>query len=416
MQDATSHDQTSEGRFELVIRLQQPRTSSSSDSGARLRAQGLIEDLLMSRLQVGTEMHAHEYVHAQGFAELGKALAASRALQVALEGFRTAFPAGRPYVSVLLDSSPADETTAAPARPSIEQKDLLRLAKPSQVLLTQAFYNQIAPYQAALRSSPLRAGLYEFLWTSEQRLEALQAEAEFMPTLPILVEPAQPAALADTVIARPVTRREPDPRPAVLADTMIARPVTRRDPAPQPAPEPDPDTAESRPRKWLSAQRVAAVSSLAAILLVVGYLVTSRGLIGNHSKPAAPSPGQVDQPTPAPPTPAPPPTPPTGGTPAADSAKVEPTPKKPRKVVDVAPGAFPSPAPDSSKPVSKARGCSIDVGEIPDYLKLAEKYSSRGNYERAMTEYSAVLGCQPGNRQALDGLRNAKAAEDLGSR
>ena len=57
------------------------------------------------------------------------------------------------------------------------------MAKPSQVLITQAFYDRIALYQPALRSSTLRAGIYEFLWTSEQRLNELEAEAEFMPTL-----------------------------------------------------------------------------------------------------------------------------------------------------------------------------------------------------------------------------------------
>ena len=196
MQTATQHGRTAKDRFELVIRLQQSG-GSQSDPGLRLRAQALLKDILMSRLEVEAEINAHEYVHTQGFDDLGRALAASRALQVAFEGFRGVVPAARANVSVVLDSSAPDEL--APRKPSlsVEQKDLLDFAKPSQVLITQAFYDRIAHYQPALRTFPLRAGVYEFLWTSEQRLDELQAEAEFMPTL------IQPMLATETVIVQP---------------------------------------------------------------------------------------------------------------------------------------------------------------------------------------------------------------------
>ena len=98
--------------------------------------------------------------------------------------------------------------------------------KPSQVLITQAFYDRIAHSQPALRSSP-RAGIYEYLWTNEQRLNQLQAEAEFMPTLVSGV--IQPPALVDTVVHQPVkTAVEPPPAPA------------RREPPRPPAPQPQP--------------------------------------------------------------------------------------------------------------------------------------------------------------------------------
>ena len=100
-------------------------------------------------------------------------------------------------IAVVLDSSAPEEAAAEQAGPSVEQKELLASAKPSQVLITQAFYDKIADSQPALRSSP-RAGIYEYLWTSEQRLDKLQAEAEFVPTLVSGV--IQPPALADTVV------------------------------------------------------------------------------------------------------------------------------------------------------------------------------------------------------------------------
>ena len=77
-------------------------------------------------------------------------------MQVAFEGFRTAVPAARANVSMVLDSSLPDEASAGL---SVEPKDLLDVAKPSQVLITQAFYNRIAGYQPALRTFPLRAGV-----------------------------------------------------------------------------------------------------------------------------------------------------------------------------------------------------------------------------------------------------------------
>src|SRR5580700_8079545 len=113
MQTVTPHRRTAEDHFEVVIRLRQPRGSQPSDAGLRLRAQALLKDILMSRLELEAEINAHEYVHTRGFDDLGRALAASRALQVAFEGFRTAVPTARTNVSVVLDSSVPDEPAHA---------------------------------------------------------------------------------------------------------------------------------------------------------------------------------------------------------------------------------------------------------------------------------------------------------------
>jgi hypothetical protein len=52
---------------------------------------------------------------------------------------------------------------------------------------------------------------------------------------------------------------------------------------------------------------------------------------------------------------------------------------------------------------------------VPDFLRLADSYRSRGDYERAITNYNLVLGCEPGNRQAITGKRNAETAEKYAS-
>jgi hypothetical protein len=398
MQTVTQHGRTAKDRFELVIRLQQARGNQPADAGLRLRAQALLKDILMSRLEVEAEINAHEYVHTQGFDDLGRALAASRALQVAFEGFRTVVPAARANVSMVLDSSAPEEGAPAQASLSVEQKDLLDFAKPSQVLITQAFYDRIAHYQPALRSFPLRAGVYEFLWTSEERLNELQAEAEFMPTL--IQAPTATEAFDETVVV-PVIKPAPEPRWK----------------APDPAPVPLPVLAiDDEPRaRWLSTTKILAISGVVAVLLVVAYLVNARGSSNSTKREVASSPvaqNPVVPPPQAAPAATPPPqtkTPPVttaGGEHRAGALPPPPTPPK----VSTEPDRGLAPQTTPSKP-ARGRNCSLDDGEIPSYLNLAERYRNSGKYDRAISNYNLVLGCQPGNRQAKDGLRTAEEME-----
>src|SRR5580704_106097 len=406
MQNVTAHGRTAKDHFELVIRLQQSRSSPPSDATLRLRAQALVKDILMSRLEVDAEISAQEYVHTQGFDDLGKALAASRALQVAFEGFRAVVPVARPNLSMILDSCAPDEAASSSPRLSVEQKELLDSAKPSQVLITQAFYDRIAHYQPALRSSPLRVGIYEFLWTTEQRLDELQAEAELMPTL---IQPTLSAV--ETVTVPPV-------RPPVMPPVKAAVEPRWKEPEPERVrvPPPQPEADEPVTAKWLSTAKILAICSAVAMLVAVGYLVNFR-VLGNRTKPV-PSSVQVQAtvaPTPKPAPAAPPSTDkPTGPQtdPVQTPAIPPPTPVKRKPPVTIPDAPTPSQL-AVSKPAPKPRGCSIEIDEIPSYLSLADSYRNRGKYDRAILEYNAILSCQPSNRQARDGLRNALDAERL---
>jgi hypothetical protein len=91
-------------------------------------------------------------------------------------------------------------------------------------------------------------------------------------------------------------------------------------------------------------------------------------------------------------------------------------PVKPPVTLGNAPGATSPSQQTGSKIAAKSRNCSIEVSDIPRYLNYAESNSSKGQYERAISEYQQVLGCQPGNRLALDGLRRAQDAEKYSSR
>jgi hypothetical protein len=396
MQTVTQHGRTAKDRFELVIRLQQSRGSQPSDAGLRLRAQALLKDILTSRLEVEAEISAHEYVHTQGFDDLGRALAASRALQVAFEGFRTVVPTARANVSVVLDSSTPDELAPAQAGLSVEQKDLLDFAKPSQVLITQAFYDRIAHYQPALRTFPLRAGVYEFLWTSEQRLDELQAEAEFMPTL---IQPPTATGRFDETVVVPVIK-PPAPEPRWKA------------PDPTPAPLPILEIDDPPPARWLSTPKILAISGVVGVLLAVGYLVSS-GVLGKSAKPAVGNSPAVQQKEVLPPE-VPPPARPdsnaraTSTSSAAKEKAAVPPPPKPKPPTEPDRGAA---SQTTSSKTTRGRNCSLDDGEIPSYLNLAERYRNSGKYERAISNYNLVLGCQPGNRQAQAGLRTAEEME-----
>jgi hypothetical protein len=392
MQNVTPPGRTAKDRFELVIRLQQSRGNQPADDGLRLRAQALLKDILMSRLEVEAEINAHEYVHTQGFDDLGRALAASRAMQVAFEGFRTVVPAARANVSVVLDSSLPDEGVSGQGGISVEQKDLLDVAKPSQVLITQAFYDRIAHYQPALRTFPSRAGVYEFLWTNAQRLDELQAEVELAPTL--IQPPPTDDSFADTVIVPVIKTPVPEPR--------------WKEPDPKPVPLPVLAIDDPPPARRLSTAKILVMSSVVAVLLVVGYLVYPR-LLNNPSTPAV---AQRETP---PITPAPTqtaqsdanrqvPTTPSG--PKRGVTSAAPVQKPPVVAADRTP-AIPTPA---SK-AARGRNCSLDDSEIPSYLNLADRYRNSGKYDRAISNYNLVLGCQPGNRLAQAGLRTAEEME-----
>jgi hypothetical protein len=381
---STIDNVTTDPCFELVIRLQCSRGNRGDEASARLRAQALVKDILVSKLGVEPEIGAQEYVQAQGFKDAGKAFSASRALQTAFEGFRTALPPVRTNIAVLLDACPPEEAPRWLASPSLEQKELLNSAKSCQVLITQAFYERIGQFQPPLRSSPQRAGVYEFLWTDEQRLNQLQAESALMP---VLVEPAKTVVAdldATIVIGRePITRSEPISEP-LRPPLQAAHSVTDD--------EEEDNHQPSRSLKWVIA------GGLVILLVAASFLIISHLLSSNH--PTAKSPTGAHSQTKTPPRPEPkieepphePPTPP--GVP-------EPRETQPRKDPDKKP-IVPTTLP-------KPRG---DCETVTDWLKIADSRKGRGDYDGAIRFFNRVLACEPHNPQAVQGLRNAKAAQD----
>jgi hypothetical protein len=387
MATITQESRVAQEPFELVLRLQQSRSSQPSDSATALRLRAVVKDLLMSRLEVEATVTAQEFVHIHGFCDLGKALGASRALQLALEGFCSAVPNGA-NVSMVLDSSAPDDAFSVDPGPSVEQKDLLASAKPFQVLVTQAFYNKLQHQQpVALRSFPARSGVYEFLWTSEERLAELQNQDEFMPTLVI---PARPSPPPVNNINGDTFFMDMEDRPA---DETLP-PVLRDEPAID-----DRKSGQRPHRKILIAIACAAVS-----IIVLGYLgITNPHLVSRlkesvlayFPKGSAPAPPSQPNPSSTPP-------------PQVIDQAISPP---PQPVVPPAP--LPAPAPVRPNPSSSTRHheCVIGKNLVPEYLNLAKSSLNNGNQANAIRQYSKVLDCDPGNSEAREGLQRAKKAQ-----
>ena len=381
MATATHETREAQDQFELVVRLQQSRTGHPSETGlGSSSAHALVHDILKARLQVTAQEGGDNYIHAAGYSNMGKALAAGRALQIAFEGFRSAAPAARTTISVVLDASAPEE---APTGPSVEQRDLLALARPSQVLITQAIYNRIAQAQPVqLRSFPPCAGVYEFLWTSAERLDELRAESELTPTLVGQPEPAYVAA-EETVVSYPAPRfSEPAAQDTVLlprTEPPVAR-VYEEDEEP------------SRP-----VGKIVGLSALAAVLLAgVGFAVWRFVPLNPVQTPRPPVVIRTQVPPTAPPV-AP------AVAPLIAAAPVPILTKPPVLHPEIKPPAA-RPEKTPLPATQRSARCSIEAYEIPQYLDLADKNRNRGDYDAAEREYTTVLGCQPGNRAARDGL------------
>jgi hypothetical protein len=388
MATITQENRVAQEPFELVLRLQQSRSGQPSDSATalRLRAQAVVKDLLMSRLEVDATVTAQEYVHIHGFCDLGKALGVSRALQLALEGFCSAAPNGA-NVSMVLDSSAPEDAYFVDPGPSVEQKDLLATAKPFQVLVTQAFYNKLQHRQpVAMRSFPARSGVYEFLWTSEERLAELQNQDEFMPTLVIPVRPSPPPVnnINDETFFMDIEARPADEtRPPVLRD--------------------EPATDDRKSGRRSHRKILIAIACAAVILIVLGYLgITNPHLVSRLKEsvlayfPKGSAPAPPSQPAPS-----------TTPAPQLTDQAISPPPQP-----AAPPVPEPAPAPPRPNPLSTPRHheCVIGKNLVSEYLNLAKSSLSNGNSARAIRQYSEVLDCDPGNPEAREGLQRAKKA------
>jgi hypothetical protein len=350
----------------VLIRLwhTQSGVHSEIDKGPSARAQMLVDDVLTSTLEAIAIDRREGYVSASGINHLGRTLAATRALQEAFEGFHAAVPSAKTTLSVVLDRPLAGESDARLSNPSLELTSLLDITGPGQVLITQSFYKFVDGCQPLqLRSFPARAGAYEWLWTSGERLEQLLSDPDFRSRL--LGEPRTVARAA--VLVRPRSAST-DHRARNVETAKTASNRFRN------------GTLGPRHKLAAAVALAAAIAAGAALWIVERprkstEIVRSIPRISAHKKVLEKLETEID---------------PLG----PEAANIHPS----------APQIFTPSARVVDPRLPKPRqGCSI-ADQVTAYLALAERNRNQGEYDAAIREYDQVLACDPGNRTARSGL------------
>lgn len=276
---------------------------------------------------------------------------------------------------------------------------LIRMSRPSQVLLTHELFQKANLFRGLpLRAFQGRFGVFEYLWTSEEKLLELEGEqSQFSESEP------SPVILSDrTELPSSPSRPASDEiGPTSFVPSRVER-----------------NKVEARPF-WTSPVFLASAGGLLLILLIAGGLARLRGgskvvtpapqviqrvpppSVGVSSKP------KIDQPSP----------------PRLNAAQavvnthksdekrraarppVLPKPDSSQKA-DVAVSAAPNPAPASPP----AKPCTLQ-NNLDDYLRQAEYDRGRGDYVSAERLFSRVLECDQNNERAKAGLARTRAAQ-----
>jgi hypothetical protein len=362
-----SEDRRADLQCEILLCLHLSE-EGSSESASRLRssAGALIKDVLFSKLDIEAEVNAPEMVHVRGSCDIESALATCRVLQLAFEGFcRINLQVAG--VSVLLDAEPY-QALSADQKPSPAQTKLLASADPFQVLVTQSFYAELQRrVPEALRSFQRQGGVFEFLWTSNQRLAELQRRNELGRTVvfPVSSSPATEEINDRTIFDdSPSQDLQPPPFDGSANEAEDQLPARRR-------------------RGWIVA------SCVVALLAILTYLGLSYTTPGNQLEQVAAIYLNGPDAPPAPAAPGPPP---------------------PFPVVVVVPPPSPQPI-HGPKPPPPHAPCAILKTLIPEHLNIANNYLNKEKFQDAMREYTKVLNCDPGNATAKDGMQRAKQAQ-----
>ena len=372
----------------------------------------LIEDAVASKY--GVFLSTQDQLYVSGLKRPADALVVSRQVQLGLQGFRGKHASAPVAVSIAIDTSGAaagpnpgaenagDSASAAPAskqspEPPHELVTLLKLAKPAQILLTHDLCQQVAAIKGLpLKSFPGRFGVYEYLWTAEDKLDLLQSEPQL--TLAALPAAAPSAPAKDKSI----------PAPAAEASAAAAgRGQLHADMVPEKRP------AFQSPRVLVLA--AAALVVLAAAILIGIHL--SHTSSANSAPPNPTAPSSASQPSPAQQT-----SPPASTAAPATVLSTAPQPgEKPR--------AASTPGRQTSKPAahqpaqaeakqaaatpSPGPSANCTLGANPErFVGLAEQARGRGDYANAIRIFREVLDCDPTNAAAREGLEKATRGQE----
>ncbi len=364
----------------------------------------LIEDVVASRRGILLTTHDQQFVSV--LKDPADALVVSRQVQLGLQGFRGKHGPGSVSVSIAMDANAGVFPTRAEPEPEDGPKDaepsvavtadgvpepphdlltLLKLSKPAQILVTHDLYRQVAGIKGLpLKSFPGRFGVYEYLWTTEDKLEVLQSE----PQLTLAAIPSSTTASG----SKPI---KDSPIQAVSAD-----PALNSDP-----PEQINLGAGQIWQNAFSSPRPIFFASLALAAVVAVAVIGIRMAHVSHSQPE-----KTIAPVSFPTTPVP----------ATNQQTSSPTelgssgPKRSSQQTTGRQGVTHKSTP-IVKPLpvqnsTSTADCSLS-GDYPRYVGLAEQYRGRGDYEHAERLFRQVLSCDPSNSAAREGLSRTVQGE-----
>ena len=389
---ATGAEENPQAKIEMVFRFWGPSGKGASDS-APVQHPGvlaLIEDAVAARR--GVFVAAKEQIYVSGLKQPADALVVSRQVQLGLEGFRGKDAAGPVAVSIAIDSAAVAGAKAASAaggnqgvEPPHDLVTLLKLAKPAQVLLTHDLCQQIEKIKGLpIKSFPGRFGVFEYLWTAEDKLDLLQSEPQLtLAALPVAAPAVSEKSVAPPVSKPPVHAAEHEP-----AHTEMVAPK----------------------RPAFQALRIPILGSLGAIAAVVVFAVVhlshgpSTASLPSSPPGASPPPVQTMTAPTDTPSSATPVTPSVPEKPAEKPHTSQAQQKQPAKTALHDAEAKPA---ASTAPATPAVSCMLG-GNLAQYVGLAERHRGNGEYADAIRIFREVLDCDPGNAAAREGLEKAQ--------
>ena len=375
----------------------------------------LIEDAAATKR--GILFATQDQVVVSGLQEPADALVVSRQIQHGMQGFRGKAGTAPVAVSIVIDfnkrstlleiKEPNSAVDGQEHDPSSSEKrrhaaevsheliTLLAIAKPAQVLITHDLLQQIAAIKGlALKSFPGRFGVYEYMWTAEDKLDLLQSE----PQLTLAAFPSAPLVVGGTV--------EHKQGSSPIGAAEIAKQVSGEHKS-------DTRFALQWP-KWVPRPRPLVLGGIGATAIVLISVVGFFSFRGHPSQPVnatspatapahSPGTGNSSPQASASPSTASAPAPAKGTAPTVPSSGAKNVRQKPSAQPPIAAKEKPAPTPTSQP-------CALP-GDIGKYASLAERKREQGDYRSAVRIFRQVLDCDPNNAQARDGLSRAIQAE-----
>ncbi len=426
-------------KIEMLFRFWAPGSKAadhSSGEPATVQHPGvlaLIEDIVASKR--GTFLSKQGRLYATGLRQASDALVISRQVQLGMQGFRgchctepVALSIAIDVCSNLAEASDSESPNSAAStvnsesepmsngqEPSHDLLTLLELSRPAQVLVTHELYQRLS----LMRGLPLssfsgRFGVFEYLWTTKDKLELFQSEPQLtLAALPPPLPAPEPIEAAHVEI-----RTDPAELEAAQADIRIGLGNTWKEPANTHV------QAEAPEDKKFSLRpgHLVAFAAVALILIFGGVLVVRNIFRASEQPSTGSGPGTLNKPPSVSadgPVPAPSAAPKASPLNSSPQAKHE-TKSAPPKVE--APSTQPedakanpvlaNPVEAPSNPESKPSArCAWSSGELPRYDSLAEQYRQSGDYARAHRLFQQVLDCDRSDATARKGLDRTIAAE-----